>query len=61
MKMQKECAGCGAVYERTERKEAFHDKDSFHCQECGAFMERWNGSRIPKFKLISSPKKKGWT
>ena len=45
---------CGAVYERTETKIIFRDKDREEC-ECGRVLERWNGSVIPHFRLISKP------
>lgn len=45
---------CGAVYERTEAKLIFRDKDSFQCR-CGTTLESWNGSRIPVFHLVAAP------
>lgn len=48
---------CGAVYERTEIKIIFRDKDSQDCGNCGIQLERWNGSRLPMFTLISKPEK----
>jgi hypothetical protein len=45
---------CGAVYERTEVKLIFRDKDSYECG-CGRTLESWNGSRIPQFRLITRP------
>ena len=49
------CKKCGAVYERTETKLAFRDKDNYNCDICGQELESWNGSRIPMFKLIKRP------
>jgi len=49
---------CGAVYERTEQKVIFRDKDSVNCQECGRELESWNGSRIPVYRLIRRPQAK---
>lgn len=46
---------CGAIYERTEEKGIFRDKDSFDCRVCGKELESWSGSRIPVFKLVKRP------
>jgi transcription elongation factor Elf1 len=46
------CPHCGAVYEVTETKEAFCDKDTADCQECGKEMAQWNSPRIPSYHLI---------
>jgi hypothetical protein len=50
---------CGAVYERTEEKVIFRDIDAFECLSCGKTLEIWSSSRIPLFKLIKEPEKKG--
>ena len=50
------CSKCGRVYERTEEKVIFRDKDSFECK-CGNTLEGWNGSVIPVFRLINEPGK----
>ena len=52
---------CGALYERTEKKVIFRDKDSFNCRFCGKELESWSGSRIllfrdiPLFRLLKRP------
>ena len=46
---------CGAIYERTEEKVIFRDKDGFNCHVCGQELESWSGSRIPIFKLVKRP------
>ncbi len=46
---------CGAIYERTEDKVIFRDKDRFACVACGKELESWSGSRIPVFKLVKRP------
>jgi hypothetical protein len=46
---------CGAVYERGEVKLPARDKDSFDCEVCKREIERWNGSRIPVFRLVRRP------
>jgi len=56
MKTEIKCS-CGAVYERTEDKVIFRDKDNFQCRVCGEEIESWNGSRIPRFHLIYDPRK----
>ncbi len=54
-RMAKITCECGAVYERTEVKLIFRDNDSYDCRVCRRELESWNGSRIPQFRLISSP------
>jgi hypothetical protein len=49
---------CGAIYERTEEKLTFRDIDSYKCRVCGETLESWSGSRIPVFRLISTPDEK---
>ncbi|MBB4041628.1 hypothetical protein GGR34_003306 [Microvirga flocculans] len=49
---------CGAVYEVTETKVPFRDRDNFNCDRCGEEVERWNGSTIPSFRLIAGPPEK---
>ena len=46
---------CGAIYERTEEKGIFRDKNSFNCHDCGQVLESWSGSRMPIFKLVKRP------
>jgi hypothetical protein len=54
MSETRECE-CGAIYERTEDKVAFRDKDSFSCHFCGVTLESWSGSRIPIYKVKHKP------
>ena len=49
---------CGAIYERTEEKLTFRDKDLFQCLCCGNTIESWSGSRIPRFLLTKEPEAK---
>jgi hypothetical protein len=46
---------CGAVYDRMEQEVSFRDKDFFKCFVCGHELERWDGFRIPMFRLINGP------
>jgi hypothetical protein len=48
---------CGAVYERSEYKVSFRDRDSFSCYICEMEIETWSGSRIPQYRLVHDPRK----
>jgi hypothetical protein len=54
MKKQVTC-DCGAIYERTEEKLTFRDKDTYECLYCGVTLESWSGSCIPIFRPIKAP------
>lgn len=55
MATKETCPKCGAVYEVTEVKVMFRDKDSYEC-DCGHVMASWNGSRYPQYHLIQRGK-----
>jgi hypothetical protein len=46
------CPKCGSVYERRSEKVIFRDSDARKCDVCDQVLDRWNGSRIPTFKLL---------
>ena len=43
---------CGATYERTETNLTPRTSNEFQCDICGETLERWNGSRLPQFRLV---------
>ena len=55
--MKKVTCECGAIYERTEEKRIFRDKDRFACYLCGRVLESWSAShaRFPIFRLVKRP------
>lgn len=57
MSKRETCPKCGAVYEVTEIKLIQRDRDSYECG-CGYTLDRWNGSRIPQYRLIEPGKSK---
>lgn len=50
-----ECSGCGATYERTYTHTSIRDKDREECGLCGATLESWDGSAIPRVRSIAPP------
>lgn len=55
------CKGCGSIYERTTEKLSWRDSDEYKCVVCNRVLEDWNGSRVPRFKLLirGTPKEQG--
>jgi hypothetical protein len=55
------CEDCGSAYERTTEKLIWRDTDEYKCEVCGKVLEAWNGSRVPRFRLVKrgNPSKKG--
>lgn len=50
--MKRSCPKCGAVYELTETKIMFRDKDSLECNFCNTTIIKWNGSSFWTIKQI---------
>lgn len=50
--MTKICSKCGSVYELSEHKIIFRDRDSLDCDVCGATYMKWNGAVMFSGKLI---------
>jgi len=44
---------CGAVYEKTTEKLIWRDNDQARCESCDRVLAEWNGSRVPRFRLVS--------
>lgn len=47
-----ECRLCGAIYVRTYQHVIMRDRDHIDCRVCGAWLDSWDGSSIPSYRLI---------
>jgi hypothetical protein len=46
---------CRAVYHRTQIISVLCEISSFECELCGATLESWNSSWVPRYRLIAGP------
>ena len=54
--MKSVCSKCGAVYELSECKTMFRDKDSLECNFCNETLMKWNGASFWVInKVIEKP------
>ena len=46
------CKVCNSIYLRRADRVNFRGKDEKICEVCGEVVERWDGKRLPTFKLV---------